>query len=112
MGYEWSADRDVMMTCFASPGMSTTCSSSSSLTLSFSPPLSSPSFLIMFSLVALQAWLMVDATIGGVCSGSVHEAAVMSSVDAGDDLGSMSHVCIPYVMGSQWELNAVGSRSQ
>ena len=55
---------------------------------------------------------MVDATIGGVCSGSVCEVAVALSVDAGDDLGSMSHACIPCVMGSQWELNAVGSRSQ
>ena len=92
VGYERSADRDVTAMCFASPGASTVhSSSSSSLALSSSPPLSSPSSLVLFSIVALQAWLVVESEVGEVCGGSAHEAAVVSSVDAGDELGSMSH---------------------
>ena len=92
VGYKQSADRDVTMTSFASPGVSTTCLSSSSLALSSSPPLSSPSFLILFSLVALQAWLVVESEVGEVCSGSACKAAVVSSVDVGDKLDSTSHM--------------------
>ena len=113
VGYERSADRDVVALSFASPGVSTTRSlSPSSLTLSSSSPISSPSFLIMFSPVDLRAWFVVYVTIGGICVGSAHEAAVVSSVDAGVKLGSTSHMQISFVMGSQWELNAAGSRSQ
>ena len=92
VGYKQSADCDVTMMSFASPGVSTTCSSSSSLALSSSPPLSSPSFLVLFSLVALRAWLVVESEVGEVCSGSAREAAVVLSVDAGDELGSTSHM--------------------
>ena len=46
----------------------------------------------MFSLVALQAWLVVESEVGEVCSGSAWEAAVVSSVDAGDKLGSTSRM--------------------
>ena len=91
VGYEQSADHDITTTLFTSPGASTIHSFSSALALSSSHPLSSPSFLIMFSLVALQAWLVVDAKIGGDCGGGAHGAAVMSSVDVGDELSTMSH---------------------
>ena len=55
---------------------------------------------------------MVDSEVGEVCGGSAHEVAVASSVDVGDKLSSMSHAQISCVMGSQWELNVAGSRSQ
>ena len=92
VGYEWSADHDITTMTFTSPGASTTHLSSSSLALSFSPPLSSPSFLILFSLAALQAWLVVESEVGEVCSGSACKAAVVSSVDVGDKLDSTSHM--------------------
>ena len=110
---ERSADRDVTTTSFASRAFAT-CSSPSFLALFSSSPSSPFPFLSLFvlSLVALRAWLVVESEVGGVCHGSAGEAAVASSVDVGDELGSTSRSRIPCVMGSQWELNAAGSRFQ
>ena len=110
---EQSADRDVMTMLFASQAFAT-CSSPSFLTLFSSSPSSPFPFLSLFVLllVALRAWLVVESEVGEVCSGSADEAAVASSVDVGDELGSTSRTRISCVMGSQWELNAAGSRFQ
>ena len=117
---ERSADRDVTTMSLVSSRAFATCSSLSFLTLfssfsSFSSSLSSPSLslsLFVLSLVALRAWLVVESGVGGVCGGSADEAAVASSVDVGDEFGSTSRSRTSCVMGSQWELNAAGSRFQ
>ena len=110
---EQSADRDVTMMSFASRAFAT-CSSPSFLALSSSSPSSPFPFLSLFvlSLVAFQAWLVVESEVGEDCGGSVHKVVVMSSVDADDKFGSTSCSRTSCVMGSQWELNAAGSRSQ
>ena len=111
---EQSADHDVTMTSFVSSWAFATCSSPSFLTLSSSSPSSPFPFLTLFvlSLVDLRAWLVVESEVGEVCGGSVCKAAVTLSVDVGDEFGSTSRSRTSCVMGSQWELNAAGSRFQ
>ena len=68
--------------------------------------------LLLCSGVTCSHGVVVGSEVGEVCHGSARKAAVMLSVDAGDELGSTSHVQISCVMGSQLELNAIGSKFQ
>ena len=92
---ERSADRDVTTTSFASSRAFATRSTPSFLALSSSSSPSSPFpslSLFVLLLVALRAWLVVESEVGEVCRGCAREAAVASSVDAGDELGSTSRL--------------------
>ena len=87
---ERSANRDITMTSFASPGTFATRLTPSFLALSSSSPSSPFPSLFVLSLVALQAWLMVDSR--GVVMAVQTMAGSHLGISSRVEGGALSHL--------------------